>query len=87
MKSDKPTFDESWSDKLKAQTRDLIDSRGPVGTPDGSLPFKHIASGFGIITEDNLVNGVFRIVDRRTKAEIATFASIGELIAAGWAVD
>lgn len=81
------TIGESWSDKLKIQTRDLIDSRGPVGTPDGSLPLKHIVSGFGTVTEDDLVNGVFRIVDRKTKSEIDTFATIDDLIAAGWAID
>lgn len=75
------------SDELKTQTRDLIDSRGPIGTPGGSLSLKHVTSGFGIITENDLVNGVFRIIDRKTKAEIATFSSIDELIAAGWAID
>ncbi len=77
---------DNWSDELKAQTRDLIDGGGPIGTPDGSLALKHIASGFGIITEDDLVNGVLRVVDRETKAE-TTFASVDELIAAGWAID
>ena len=48
----------AWSDTLKAQTRDLIGSRGPVGTPDGSLALKHIAAGFGIITEGDLLSGV-----------------------------
>ena len=77
----------SWSEASVNETRDIIDSRGPIGTPDGSLPLKHITSGFGIITEDNLVNGVFRIVDQKTKAEIAIFASVDDLIAAGWAID
>lgn len=76
----------SWSDALKAQTRELIDSRGPTGTRDGSLPLKHITSGFGIITETDLLNGMLRVIDRRTSAE-TTFANIDDLIAAGWAID
>ncbi len=76
-----------WSNELKAQTCELIDSGGPIGSPDGSLGLKHVDGGFGIITMLDLAWAVLRIVDRRTKAEIATFASIDDLIAAGWAID
>lgn len=76
-----------WSNELRAQTRDLIDRRGPIGTPDGSLGLGHIDGGFGIITMFDLANGVLRIVDRKTEAEIVTFTSVDDLIAAGWAVD
>ncbi len=60
---------------------------GPIGTPDGSLGLKHIHGGFGIITMQDLAWAVFKVVDQNTKADIATFASIDELIAAGWVVD
>ena len=46
-----------------------------------------IHGAFGIITMQDLAWAVFKVVDRNTKADIATFASIDELIAAGWAVD
>lgn len=77
----------TWSKEHKAQTREVIESGGPIGTPDGSLGLKHIHGGFGIITMLDLAWAVFKIVDRNTKADIATFASVDELIAAGWAVD
>lgn len=85
--NDKAPESVAWSNELKAQTREVIDSGGPIGTPDGSLGLKHIHGGFGIITMQDLAWAVFKVVDRNTKADIATFASIDELIAAGWAVD
>lgn len=82
-----PSKASDWSDELKAQTRELIDSGGPVGTPDGSLGLRHIDGGFGIVTMLDLAWGRLRVIDRKTKADIATFASIDDLLAAGWAVD
>lgn len=57
-----------------------------LATRDGRLHVKHIASGSGIIAEDDLWRGILRVVDGRTGAE-ATFANADELIAAGWVVD
>lgn len=81
--SDPDTND--WSDDLKAQTRDAIEG-GMFVTRDGRLYLKHVTSGFGIMTEDDLLSGVLRVVNVRTGAE-TTFASADELIAAGWALD
>ena len=82
----KSSANNDWSDALKAQTRKLIDSRGPIGTSDCSLSLKNTTNSFGIITESDLVNGVLRVVDRKTKAE-TTFATADDLIAAGWVLD
>lgn len=74
-----------WSDELRARTRDAIEG-GMFVARDGRLCLKHIASGFGVMTEDDLLSGVLRVVNVRTGAE-TTFANADELIAAGWALD
>ena len=76
----------AWSDKAKAQTREVIPSYDMFVLPVGSLHLKHIELGFGFITAEDLSNGVFRVVEKRTGAE-TTFANVDELIAAGWVVD
>ena len=79
---DRPT----WSDELRAQTRDIIANRDTITARNGQLCLKHITSGFGIIPEHDLLHGVIKVVDRQTGAE-TTFANADELIAAGWVVD
>lgn len=74
-----------WSEGLKARTRDVIEG-GMFVTRDGHLHLKHVVSGFGVMTEDDVLRGVLRVVDVQTGAE-TTFASADELIAAGWAID
>ncbi len=74
------------SDELKAQTRDVIESRDIFAMRDSQLSLKHVTSAFGTMAEDDLCRGMLRVVDRRTGAE-TTFASADELIAAGWVLD
>jgi len=76
----------AWSDDLKAQTQDAIEGHSAFAMRNGQLCFKHVVSGFGAIAADDLQRGVLRIVDMRTKQE-TTFASVNELIAAGWVLD
>lgn len=80
-----PSSDD-WSDELKAQTRDVLEGQNLFATRDGRLHLKHAGSGFGLIAADDLQCGVLRVVDIRTKREV-TFASVDDLIAAGWAID
>ena len=68
------------------QTRDAIEGRGIFAMRNGRLCLKHIVSGFGAITAEDLQHGVLKVVDMRTK-QATTFASAAELIAAGWAID
>lgn len=75
-----------WSDALKAQTRDVIEGADLFMARDGRLHLKHVTSGFGTISAENLHRGVLKVVERRTGAQ-ATFASTDELIAAGWVID
>ncbi len=74
-----------WSDTAEKATREAIEAGG-VLSPDGVLHLKHIPSGFGYIGLTDLIRGELRVVDKETKAE-TTFASVDDLIAAGWAVD
>jgi hypothetical protein len=53
---------------------------------DGYLHLKHATSSFGTIAEGDLARGVLRVVERQTGEE-TTFASVEELIAAGWVID
>ena len=75
-----------WSDDLRAQTREVIEGYDIFASLDGQVHLKHAASARGVIAVDDLVRGVLRVVDRRTRAE-TTFASVEELIAAGWVID
>lgn len=75
-----------WSDDLKVQTGDAIEGRGIFAMRNGRFCLKHIVSGFGAIAADDLQRGLLRVVDMRTK-QATTFASVAELIAAGWAID
>lgn len=77
---------DTWSDTLRAQTRDVLGGRGAFVLRDGRLYLKHAGPAFGTIAGDDLARGVFRIVDRRTGAE-TTFASADEVIGAGWVID
>jgi hypothetical protein len=79
-------FSNEWSDSLKAQTRDVIEGHGLFAMRDGRLYLKHAVSGFGTMVADDLQRGVLRVVDMRTKQEM-TFATVDELIVAGWAID
>lgn len=81
-----PSTTSNWSDQLKAQTRNVIENWDVTDVRDGRLHFKHVASRFGVMTESDLLRRVLRIVDRHTGAE-TTFASVDDLIAAGWALD
>lgn len=81
-----PATTNSWSDGLKARTRDAIEGRDILRTRNGHLHLKHVTSAFGTIAEGNLTRGVLRVVEMQTGAE-THFANAEELIAAGWVVD
>lgn len=76
----------TWSDDAKAHTREMIVSYDLATTPDGHVRFKHIKLGFGVITAENLANGVLKLVNTATGAE-TTFTTVDDLIAAGWVID
>ncbi|OZB05789.1 MAG: hypothetical protein B7X67_11375 [Rhizobiales bacterium 39-66-18] len=76
---------ESWSDELKALTRAAVEDLDVM--PRGNdVFFKHIRSGFGIMSFSDLVSGELRMRDAET-GMITTFADVDALIAAGWAID
>lgn len=75
-----------WSDALKTRTRDVIEGAGVFAVRHGRLHLKHVTSGFGTISDEDLHRGVLKVVERSTGIE-ATFADADELIAVGWAID
>lgn len=77
---------DTWSDALRAQTRDILEGRGSFVPRDDQLHLKHPGSAFGTIAGGDLARGVLRVIDRRTGAG-TIFASADELVAAGWVID
>lgn len=76
-----------WSDSIKKQTREMIDSHGMNSIlPDLKLHMKNINSCYGYIEIANLLNGVIKVVDKKTGCEFL-FKNTDELISAGWVID
>jgi hypothetical protein len=73
-----------WSARLKEETRDAFNEC--FFAPDGFLHMKNFNDSFGKIYKDDLINKKWLIQDKKTDAEYL-YASVDELIAAGWAVD
>ncbi len=80
------TFEDRWSDELRAATRRMIDTLDILPLGDG-VAFKHIdGRRYGAIALDDFVAGRLRIVERRSGME-TTFPDADALVAAGWAID
>lgn len=75
-----------WSNEAKERTRDALGGFDLSLTQDGLIRLKHSEGAFGMIGVDDLVTGVLKVVDVRTK-EVVTLRSAEELIAAGWVID
>jgi hypothetical protein len=82
-----------WSEALKTQTRETIaDGRlGWFPTRDGQLYMKHAKGRFGTIAIDDLRDDILRLVELRRgeadKGEAIVFATVDDLIDAGWVID
>jgi hypothetical protein len=74
----------SWSARLKQETRDAFNEC--FFAPDGFLHMKNFNDSFGKIYKDDLINQKWLIQDKKTNAEYL-YATVDELIAAGWAID
>ena len=74
-----------WSEQLRRATMEAIEEFAimPVGDEIG---FKHIVSGYGIVTLADLSAGKLRMTHRTTGQDIV-FADAEALIDAGWAID
>lgn len=77
----------TWSDGLKQQTRELIESQG-LDFPliDNKIHMKHIESRYGYIELAKFISGNIIVVDKNTGTEMH-FDNAEELIDAGWAID
>jgi hypothetical protein len=75
---------DSWSDELKEKTRDVL-NLGCVPSDD-FVHMKNIKGNFGEISLKNWLDQKFIIQDKRTDCEYI-YATIDELIEAGWVVD
>lgn len=78
------TENKSWSEGLQQQTKDAISELH--FSPDGNLHFKNINGGCAYITVQNLMKGNLLLVGSKTD-ELHQFASVDDLLAAGWAID
>lgn len=77
-----------WSDALKAQTREALDSGGldlpPV--PGGLVAFKHADGGYGTMQLVDLMQARFYI-RRRKGGAVERFTSVDAVIESGWVLD
>lgn len=77
----------TWSEELRVRTAEVLrDVDYDALGPDLNLHFKHIARRFSQMSVDDLRNGELRLVDKQTGDEVA-YATVEELINAGWALD
>ena len=74
----------TWSDRLIEETRDVLDL-GFVPRDD-FVHMKNINGNFGKIYFQDLLDRKLIIQDKETNAKYF-YATVDELIAAGWAVD
>jgi hypothetical protein len=73
-----------WSEMLIAQTREMLGSF-PI-TRDGHVALKNIDGTFGTIAVVDLMSGDYA-VQERGRDQRHQYASVEELILAGWAID
>lgn len=74
----------SWSESLQQQTREAIENL-QIG-PDGLLHFKHKTLGYAVSDIEGLLGKGIALQVKDGLAKYV-FASAGELIEAGWAID
>lgn len=74
----------TWSDNLIQETRNAIENYEV--TPQGILHMKNINGPYGSMRLENLMSNRFLVEDKKGSEEYL-FASVDELIAAGWAID
>ncbi len=76
----------TWSEAAQATTRENLTSLAILPTPDSEIALKHSDGAFATLAEDDLLAGRFRLTDRRS-GEVSNFASVDDLIGAGWVLD
>ena len=77
-----------WSDALKAQTREALESHGldmPVIATD-AIHFKNADGGYGVMSLGDLLAGRF-IINRRGADTPESFDTADAVIEAGWVLD
>ena len=75
----------TWSDSLKEATRKALQDCWPI-SEDGCLHLKNCNGSFGTMQSGDLLDDKWLIKDKKTGAEYF-YATIDELVAAGWAID
>lgn len=77
-----------WSDTLKAETREALESGGldlpPI--PGGTVAFKHADGGYGTMQLVDLMQARFHI-RRRQGGGVERFTSAESVIESGWVLD
>jgi hypothetical protein len=84
--------DPQWSEALKTETHQAIaDGRLGGGTRDGQLYMKHTKRKYGTISIDDLQDDILRLVElplgAADKGKTIIFATVDDLIDAGWVID
>ncbi len=77
-----------WSDALKAQTRDALESHGldmPVPAME-FICFKNADGGYGVMQIDALLAARF-VITRRGTGTVESFETANAVIEAGWVLD
>ena len=77
-----------WSDALKAQTREALESHGldmPVPAME-FIGFKNADGGYGLMPIDELLLGRF-VITRRGTDTVESFDTADAVIEAGWVLD
>lgn len=77
-----------WSDALKDQTRQALESHGldmPV-TPMEHVSFKNADGGYGLMPISELLKGRF-VITRRGTDTVESFDTPDAVIEAGWVLD
>ena len=77
-----------WSDGLKAQTRQALESHGfdMPGLAWEYINFKNADGGYGLMHLDDLLAGRF-IITRRETDVVGSFETPDAVIEAGWVLD
>jgi hypothetical protein len=77
---------DNWSEAAQAATRAVLTDWSILTTPWGFVAFKHIDGAFARMADDDVMAKDYKLADRRSGV-VTIFASIDDLIDAGWVVD